>query len=127
VSDDLTAWLRRIIGPEMASERERAAHFESVAEREGEYHWFEARENAARLEAELAILDEHYILTRDDRDEAYEEFSIIPRGGANQDRGCVTCHYEAMGGVRGAGVCRTVKLLGTGYRHRPGYQEAWKP
>jgi hypothetical protein len=122
VSDDLTAWLRKEIEGDLGIARHILDMRGARPDPRREMH-----DAIADCEAKLAILDEHYILIRDDRDEAYEEFSIIPRGGANQDRGCVTCHYEAMGGVRGAGVCRTVKLLGTGYRHRPGYQEAWKP
>jgi hypothetical protein len=27
----------------------------------------------------------------------------------------------------GLGWCRTVRLLASGYKHRPGYQEEWKP
>ena len=82
-------------------------------------------EKLARAKAELAILDEHYILTNENRIEAYEEFSVVPwgaKGGAgDQGSGCVTCHYYAQGGVKGYGICRTVRLLTTGYRHRPGF------
>ena len=83
------------------------------------------QDTIARCEAELAILDVHYILTRDDRSEAYEEFSVVSIGGANQDRGCVTCHYYGQGGVKGYGICRTVRLLAGGYRHRPGFPAAF--
>lgn len=85
------------------------------------------RDTIDRCEAELAILDEHYILTRDDRNEDYEDFCVVSIGGANKDRGCVTCHYYGQGGVKGYGYCRTVRLLGWGYRHRDGYQEGWGP
>jgi hypothetical protein len=85
------------------------------------------RTEAARAESVLAVLGEHYILTKDDRSEAYEEFSVVAIGGANKDRGCVTCHYYGMGGVKGYGVCRTVRLLTSGYRHREGFKEEWLP
>jgi hypothetical protein len=85
------------------------------------------RDTIARCEAELAILDTHYILWRHDTSEAYEEFSVVAIGGANQDHGCVTCHYYSQGGVKGYGYCRTVRQLGHGYRHWDGYREGWKP
>ena len=89
------------------------------------------QDTIARCEAELAILDEHFILTNENRIEAYEEFSVVPwgaKGGAgDQGSGCVTCHYYGMGGVKGYGICRTVRLLASGYKHRPGYREEdWK-
>jgi hypothetical protein len=87
------------------------------------------RNTVARCEAELAILDEHYILwsagSGISNPEQYDEFSVVPVGGANQDHGCVCCHYYGMGGVKGYGVCRTVRLLAGGYRHRDGYAELW--
>jgi Family of unknown function (DUF6221) len=89
------------------------------------------RDTIARCEAELAILDEHYILTNDDRSPDYEEFSVVPwgaKGGAgDQGCGCVACHYYAQGGVKGYGICRTVRLLGSAYKHQPGYREEWAP
>lgn len=82
----------------------------------------------ADCEAKLRLLDEHYILWRHDAGEAYEEFSVARIGGANQDHGCVTCHYYSQGGVKGLGYCRTVRLLAWGYRHRDGYREQeWAP
>lgn len=85
------------------------------------------RDTIARCEAEFAILDAHYILWRHDTTEEYEEFSVVSIGGANQDHGCVTCHYYGRGGVKGYGYCRTVRVLGWGYRFGGGYREAWKP
>jgi Family of unknown function (DUF6221) len=79
----------------------------------------------ARCEAELAILAEHRILWRGGTDPANEEFSVISIGGADQDHGCMNCHYYGQGGVKGYGYCRTVRLLASGYRHRPGYREEW--
>ena len=79
------------------------------------------QDTIARCEAELAILDEHYILASDDRNPDYEEFSVVKIGGADSDRGCVTCHYYAQGGEKGYGICRTVRLLAGGYRYRPGF------
>jgi len=90
------------------------------------------QDTIARCEAELAILYENYILTNENRNEKYEEFSVVPwgeKGGAgDRGSGCVTCHYYGMGGVKGYGICRTVRLLAGGYRRRPGYREEdWKP
>ena len=86
------------------------------------------QDTIARCDAELAILETHYILHREDRSEAYEEFSVIPHPGAGGcDFGCVTCHYRGMGGVWGKGYCLTVRLLAGGYRYWPGYREEdWK-
>ena len=87
------------------------------------------QDTIARCEAELAILDEHYILYRDDTNELYEEFSVCyPPGIPGMNCGCVTCHYIGHGGVKEYGICRTVKLLASAYRRRPGYREEdWKP
>jgi len=83
------------------------------------------RQVIADCESDLAILGEHYILTTSDRNEAYEEFSVVRIGGADRDHGCVTCHYYGMGGVKGYGICRTVKAVASGYRHHPGWAEHW--
>jgi hypothetical protein len=60
------------------------------------------RDTIARCEAELAILDLH----------ASNDYERYPE--------CVHCAVEAF-------PCRTVRHLGYGYRHRPGYREEWKP
>ena len=86
------------------------------------------RDVLADCEAEMAILDAHYILHREDRSELYEEFSVTPHPGASGcDYGCVTCHYRGMGGVWGKGYCRTVRLLASGYKYRPGWLAEWAP
>ena len=65
------------------------------------------RDTIARCEAELAILDEH--------------------GGApGIDPGEVCC-VRCGDYPQEPHPCRTVRLLASGYRHRPGYQEAWAP
>jgi Family of unknown function (DUF6221) len=79
----------------------------------------------ADCEAKLAILDEHYILFADDQNEAYEEFSVVRVGGADQDHGCVTCHCYGQGAAKGYGYCRTVRALASAYRYRDGYEEHW--
>ena len=83
------------------------------------------RDTIAQCEADLAILDEHYILTSGDTNPDYEEFSVVPwgaKGGAgDQGAGCVTCHYYGQGGVKGYGICRTVRLRAGGYKYRPGF------
>jgi hypothetical protein len=70
----------------------------------------------ADLEAKLAILDEHKGVTSE-------------YGGSGFKTGemaCASCGADdGWWGV--AYPCRTVLLLAAGYRHRPGYQQAWKP
>ena len=86
------------------------------------------QDTIARCETELAILDEHYILRNGDMNQKYEQFSIISPPFPPMDCGCVTCHYASQGGVNGYGICRTVKFLASGYRHKPGYREEdWRP
>jgi len=76
----------------------------------------------ADCEMQLAILDEHHILTRAEAGTgAYEEFSVTGPG----DSGCITCHYQGCGGVHGFGYCRTVRMLGMRYINEPGWQEQW--
>lgn len=75
------------------------------------------QDTIARCEAELAILDEH-------RPTDYLCYG---------DRLCRRCQWgddeperdELHHGV--VYPCRTVRLLGSGYRARPGYREEWKP
>ena len=83
------------------------------------------QDTIARCEAELAILDEHYILYEGDRNPKYEQYSIMPPPFPPEDCGCVTCHYGSRGGVGGYGICRTVRLLAGGYKHRPGFPAAF--
>jgi Family of unknown function (DUF6221) len=83
------------------------------------------QDTIAGCEAELAILDEHYILYRSDTSEKYEQYSIISPPFPPMDCGCVTCHYASQGGVNGYGICRTVKFLASGYRHWPGFTASW--
>jgi len=71
------------------------------------------QDTIARCEAELAILDEHY---PQDRGES------IP--GAD----CGICWHVGVPGASEPYPCRTVRLLASGYKHRPGYREEdWKP
>jgi len=117
---------------------------EAVAWLRGEINWSldYARKNAARrpvnpmrshemrdliaaCEAHLALLDGHHILSSNDRSEDYDEFSVVSIGGANKDHGCVTCHYYGQGGIKGYGICWTVRYLASAYRHRDGYSRYW--
>jgi hypothetical protein len=86
---------------------------------------FGDREVTARCEAELAILDEHYILTSDDKNPDYEEFCVYRFPSHGYDFGCVCCHYYAQGAVRNYGYCRTLAAVASAYRHREGYTEHW--
>ena len=68
------------------------------------------QDTIARCEAELAILDEHGPF-----DPAPEWLSAF----------CRRC--GEIDDHRVAWPCRTIRLLGSGYKHRPGYREEWKP
>lgn len=118
---ELTAWLRA----EIRGDLDRARHILDMrgARPDTRVEMYDA---IADCEAKLAILDEHYILGRHDTNEAYEEFSVVSIGGADKDHGCVTCHYYGQGGVKGYGYCRTVCLLASAYRRRPGYRGVWE-
>jgi Family of unknown function (DUF6221) len=98
--EDPVAWLRQLL--ERCLE-----HHRQVAGSE------DAGEDAARCEAELAILDKH-----------------APRNGYDQPEGdltliCACCADDRMYGY--AYPCRTVRLLLSGYRFRPGWREEWAP
>ena len=75
--------------------------------------------------AKRAILAEHYILARGDRNPVYEQFSIISPPFPPEDCGCVTCHYASHGGVNGYGICRTVRALAAIWSDHPGYGKEW--
>lgn len=85
----------------------------------------------ADCEAKLRLLDDVHVILRKGRNsdyregwpEGYDEFSIVGPG----DSGCTACHYYGMGGVHGYGVCLTVRVLASAYRHREGYQPGWAP
>jgi hypothetical protein len=66
------------------------------------------RDTIARCESELSVLDEHQPLLA---------AAGAPPASRTMCFGC-GCRYP----------CRTVRLLGRGYRFRPGYRESeWKP
>ena len=73
------------------------------------------RDTIARCEAELAILDEHSSLRVPYGD---------ARGSAATSYECATCGF---GGPSGSYPCRTVRLVGYGYRFWGGYRAEWKP
>ena len=67
-------------------------------------------EAIARCEAELAILDLHKPID-------------VP---GMAWRGCATCKDPVTRWPK-THPCRTVRLLGSGYKHRDGYLGEWKP
>jgi hypothetical protein len=73
------------------------------------------RDTIARCESELAILDEHV------------PYDCTWPGGSR----CTVCAssgtYPNGVAIMAAFPCRTIRLIGHGYRYRPGYLEAWKP
>ena len=75
------------------------------------------RDTITRCEAELALLDLH---------EHVGTSSVASRlvGGKCEPFGCAVCHEKDQI-VWGEGVCATVRLLATGWRHRPGFNPEW--
>jgi hypothetical protein len=96
------------------------------------------QDTIARCEAELAILDEHACVP----DYPPESIAEHRARGWPEDRlkamaemvYCDRCHTpvddaredesQCLGVIY---PCRTVRLLASGYRHRPGYREEWAP
>jgi hypothetical protein len=73
------------------------------------------RDTMARCEFELALLDEHSFIR------------VGYRDSAGIDRHSYECAACDPGGPPDSYPCRTVRLLGYGYRYRDGYREAeWK-
>ena len=92
----------------------------------------------ARCEAELAILDEHAgeadyppESIAEHRARGWPEEQLAAMAGMVY---CARCHMpvddaredesQCLGVIY---PCRTVRLLASGYRHRPGYREEWAP
>jgi Family of unknown function (DUF6221) len=73
------------------------------------------RDTIARCEFELALLDEHKVIRMPCRD---------ARGVPGHFCECATCGF---GGPDRSYPCKTVRLLGYGYRFRPGYRKEWRP
>jgi hypothetical protein len=74
------------------------------------------QDTIARCEAELAILDEHRPELIDYRD---------GDGIERASRECIACEQS---GTPDNYPCRTVRLLASGYKYRPGYREEdWEP
>jgi len=70
------------------------------------------RNVVARCEAELAILDEHQHVPA-----SYK----VPQFPSNPPFGCIICGRNDDGTIAPVGWCATVRLLASGYKHRPGY------
>ena len=74
------------------------------------------RDVIARCEAELALLNEHAVIRM-----PYQDARGVPGHFCE----CATCGF---GGPDRSYPCKTVRLLGYGYRHWSGYRESeWKP
>ena len=76
------------------------------------------RDTIARCETELAILDEH----------APDYLSKYGSPGPPLCQRCLTARegYEELW-EGDPYPCRTVRLLGSAYKHQPGYREEWVP
>lgn len=98
-SDEMVAWLRAVI----LADKERWWAFRATFAVGGGSLGLDA---IARCEAEVAILDEY---------EARHNDVILMLGP--------DCERQR----EWAGLRLAVRLLGSGYQHRPGYREEWKP
>lgn len=86
------------------------------------------RDTIARCEAELAILNVHRLVIADRGGGVLTRYVIInenpdmraiERARSWHNIDCRTCHLRYP--------CRTIRLLGAGYRYRDGYQDEWAP
>ena len=79
------------------------------------------RDTIARCEAELAILDEHVSDEHERWPECIRCAYIHPAkcecGKLDGEHWRAPCPYP----------CNTVRLLGSAYKHQPGYREEWAP
>ncbi|MER7361907.1 DUF6221 family protein [Nonomuraea wenchangensis] len=75
------------------------------------------RDTIARCEAGLALLDLH-------QHEETSSVAVRLVGGKCQPFGCGICHEKDQI-VWGEGICATVRLLASGYRHREGFKPEW--
>lgn len=96
------------------------------------------RDTIARCEAELAILDEHAPVAdyppesiAEHRARGWPEYQLTMMAAMVY---CARCHVwvddarEDESQCNPVGYpCKTVRLLGHGYRHRPGYRAEWAP
>ncbi len=129
--DDFTAWLRQRIQARLALARgtielgnadvwHELSSGVLVTGDDDENHWHgtwamgdstltrlmeanDPRDTIARCEAELAILDDH----------SNDHWCFAPG----------TAHYDWFLG----GDCQVIRLLGSAYKHQPGYREEWAP
>lgn len=97
MSDDLAVWLRAEIRGDLGAARHILDVRGARPDPRREMH-----DAIADCEAKLAILDYH----------VSNNFEKYPE--------CTHCAVEHW-------PCRTVRLLASGYRHRDGYRQGWKP
>lgn len=114
-SGEFATWLRKQIVDDLRKWRALEAAYLPDVEREGEVLWQEARERADGFEAQLAILSEH------------ESYQCSNPEGLRCDRCASNQAYPSGAAIHEAYPCRTIRLLGSGYKHRPGYREEWRP
>ena len=84
----------------------------------------DGRDVADRCVAERLILDEHAAVPDHGRFSDDEECGA-DCGCSGRDRVCRSCRTYAGDPV--PAPCRTVRLLGSAYRHRPGFDPSWLP
>ena len=125
--DDFTAWLRQRIQARLALARGTIepgnnwhstwAMGDSAITRLMEAN--DPRDTIARCEAELAILEEH----------ASEGDGRWPECVRCADTHPARCECGRLAGEHWRGAysypCATVRLLGSAYKHQPGYREEW--
>ena len=118
---DIKAWATNGVG--VVDERD-----QSVCVTIGEYAAthiarHDPQDVIADCEAKLRILDEHRLAYKNNDPD--DDYSVGGYGGCDGDSGCITCHYLSQMHVKGCGICLTVRILATAYKHRDGYAERW--
>jgi Family of unknown function (DUF6221) len=103
--DEMTAWLRDLLERDLAKSRSDAEQLRpSVREGYVFAPLLEAENRVADCESKLAILAEH--------------------GGEHM---CFENTHDGNTWGWYWGDCRVMRHVASGYRHRPGYREKWKP
>jgi hypothetical protein len=152
VSEDLTAWLRKQIESDLALARRVASRYvfplDNGTPRAGQPFWpTPGAESAFRrwgdpdilagldlvkafgpqwvtgdCEAKLAVLDAYESAVKR-REQEQADYGAWVRGEAPAERP----QFNGPDPALIPGLEMAVRLLGSGYRHRPGYREEWKP
>lgn len=121
--EGIAAWLRKQAKGDLAEQRRLVEAYAPNVEREGDWLLFRAQERVAACEATLAVLtawraavDQHA------KDQAEFGRWVLGMSVPEAPRRKPGTEPYVIPGLEMA-----VRLLASGYRHRDGWQEAWKP